>query len=1136
VTGNVIAGRAKLAGRPVMMRFADASVREALLMGPRFDPRRGEKTKIGMSPGVAARFLGEVNDSIVEDERTGAMVERHGERYTLTIPNASKGSDRRRSTRPYYTVTGPAVGLSFTQRRGDEAWQAHTNADVAAQVLDSWVGLEASLQSGNNHDRARELVRGAAGRFAIRPGAYSRVPDQLMGFSKDPSRQKGYGDQPGYKHAIVVRVSWPDGVSMLDGQRGMNREHALERARRNWEDATITFIRDGELDGGSYAIRPTADELERIRGFARKARRKGEGTRIGRSPNPIAGTSDDPKIRALQRGVREERAPGEEVQSRESQRDLARTHLQADPDGVKASLMAKIDAGDTLNSWEIEASRMLFVEGAFQGLRRGATDEEYADAVELSWAYQDARRDQARALGQIRDPLKKRAMIYDPASTSPTHDPDFTPRERVAWAILQQSRDIRRKIGRLRREAAKPTTTAGRSAQIKGEIRRLLLTEARRVKLARERLEKAGFPPDLLVEDYFDDPVLWARIARIISTSKSGIWDWYIEYSLAAMLSGPLTHKANFVGNVAHAAWEQHMKRLAEAAVNVVARDPDSATFGEEAYALYKGFLPGFFQGVHNFFMAYRTELPVYEVDLARKGVSVGEWGTKVDSLHGPAIPGKLGQILRAPSLTTLLAFDELVKTWVGVMEGNALAYRQARKEGLKGESAATRIREILDDPTHPVHGQALLKAKVVAFQAEKGPITNLVMQARAVADELLPGGFPLGTTLLPFVQTPAGIFRVGLESVFQPFRAIFRLASGRYRGNREEFVRDMGHTLLSVAAWGAVMALVFGDDDDGLPLISGSGSPRFDERALEWRTVPPYSIRVFGEYRDYRRVEPAAVTIATLVDIGLAAKTALQRGDQDAASDAMGRLFSSVGDQMKDKTFLRTVGEVYEAVFNRDRNTKLAPRLMRDVLFTRMVPNIIKQPLRQTDPFVRSGGIRAYEDRGIWEAALRSTGFESAPSGDRPDAPPPRFDLWGRPLRRFGEEWSPVGRFVYDLVSPAPTRSGVEVADLDLLLLRYNDRVARGEFEDAKPFYGRPPDFWFRKDEKTHYWSDEEYAELSQRSGQMAAERLRRAGLDFEKPTPDDVKRIADELARARRVVRSSLQSKHFQSEPSKE
>jgi inorganic pyrophosphatase-like protein/conjugative element/phage-associated large polyvalent protein len=69
------------------------------------------------------------------------------------------------------------------------------------------------------------------------PRPYASVPDSLMGFRKE-GPQKGF-DETKYPHVQDVRVTFPGREPFEDAIKGMNKEHALERARRNWKGAEI---------------------------------------------------------------------------------------------------------------------------------------------------------------------------------------------------------------------------------------------------------------------------------------------------------------------------------------------------------------------------------------------------------------------------------------------------------------------------------------------------------------------------------------------------------------------------------------------------------------------------------------------------------------------------------------------------------------------------------------------------------------------------------------------------------------------------------------------------------------------------------------------------------------------------------
>lgn len=77
-------------------------------------------------------------------------------------------------------------------------------------------------------------------RAGIRP--YQNVPDSLMGYRKS-GPQRGYGET-NYSHKQPVKVTLKNGDAFTDVVEGMNADHALERAYRNWPDALhITAIK-----------------------------------------------------------------------------------------------------------------------------------------------------------------------------------------------------------------------------------------------------------------------------------------------------------------------------------------------------------------------------------------------------------------------------------------------------------------------------------------------------------------------------------------------------------------------------------------------------------------------------------------------------------------------------------------------------------------------------------------------------------------------------------------------------------------------------------------------------------------------------------------------------------------------------
>ena len=856
-----------------------------------------------------------------------------------------------------------------------------------------------------------------------------------------------------------------------------------------------------------YAVEPDDADLKRVEKLTKKALKKGEATKIGRKPRPIANTSDNPYARASQRAAREVRFEQGMATPipHDVQRQRAMDELESDYQGTKERLLEKIDRGDALNAWEQHAASILKNDAAMAVLtaKKGPEAKRlYRESVLLHWAYQSgARAEAARALGTIRDALTPVERLAEILST---------PGEKTRKALEEGDEKM---------------------------LEKALEEESPDIERMKRWLIEAGFDPENITADYLNDPISLGRIARIVSTARGTLWDWVQEWMITSMLGGPATNMANLTGNAAMQVYDQHMKRLASTLANFAVRDNTAFSVGETS-AFYKAWLRGAMAGARNFVLSWRTELPVFDVELAAEGARLGKYAPKLDSQYGPKIPGVVGRLARAPSTRLLLAVDEFFKTLTATTEAAALAFRAAKNEGHKGEALDARIDELLSNKKHEIWTQAFQEAKRVTFQDENGVLTRAALQVRGWANSPWSevgtwmankrafgwrvGSPPVGTALLPFIRTPVAIFRMGLSVPLHPLKALYTIPLAVAKGDRRTVLQDGTAALISLGITLAILHAVWspGDDDDDLPFITGSGGDK-RTRDLRNRTVPDYSIRVGGDWYSYRRVEPAAVTIATLVDLANEFSRYMKGGEDAQAVDALGRLIASVADQAGDKTFLRTFGDLYSAIIERESKS-IGPRLVRDQVL-RMVPNIVRQPIGRTDEYLRQQTVRSYEDKGVWTAAAASLPYYSWPTAA--NAPPPRYSLWGQPVSK-GDSNS---IYFWRLMSPWPKSQEAErIHPLDRLILNWNAKVEDGKAgQDAKLFNPKPPDYWYTIGGKTLYWNDDEWEILQRDAGQAAAERLATRRLNYDDPNDKDIEIIQDALSRARARVRKDLLSR---------
>ena len=903
----------------------------------------------------------------------------------------------------------------------------------------------------------------------------------------------------GARHAAtILRRSGISGNVYLDA-----RSRKAGEGNSNW----VVFDDEKLKIEEQFAIGPkiTAAVAKRIRKFAGKAEAEGETTSVGTRPNPVAMTHDDPAVRAFSRGVYEERADtaDAERQPQAKVREEALAQYEQDPDGTRRRILRTIDRGGTLDAWDMVTAQRFATDDAVNALATG-DPRQFRDAAKVLWMYRNAGRDTARSLA-IRRGVPAR-----------------TAKEQLAELITTPEQKIREELDDLEDRRRAPGVSDEEVDRLTEEIGRKLEAQAKLWTKAADKLRKMGIDPQLVTEDYYEDLVTLGRLIRTVRAGASSKWDWFIEYRLASMLSGPATQVANITGNAGNLVLHQGMYRLAETLTNTLVGSKDAPTWGETLYFI-RSWLPEVLKSFGVLARAFASELPVFEMDLKKRGAILGLVGSKVDALRGPAIPGILGRIIRAPSLTALLAFDEFFKSIVATTEAHALAYRLAKSEKLSGPAMEKRIREVLDTGAHPIHLQGLLKARTVTFQEEGGELVQAGLGVRRALNHMF-GGVPVGSMLLPFIQTPGAIFKAGLSVPFYPLIAVRNAVSGNWRGNRAKANEDVARSLVAFATVVGIWAMVGGsggDDDDKLPLVSGSSPRGRGERDLANRTVPAYSVRVGDSWFSYRRLDPASVSLASLVDMINTLNSYEEGGDQASFTDALGRVLTSVADQAADKTYLQTLGDLYRIVVANDAGKAALPRLVRDTLILPLVPNIVRQPTLKLDDSIRVSQDRRYEDKGVWEASAAALPHLAAVPGVPP--PPPRYDVWGREVRRADSDSSSFWR----LVSPWPkVQERPNVDPLDLWIVEYNRRVEKGDFgEDAKPLYPAPVPYWYRgKGGKTLYWSDAEYELLQRESGRRAHERLSNLGLDPENPRERDRKRIEDALADARRFVRNRL------------
>jgi len=69
---------------------------------------------------------------------------------------------------------------------------------------------------------------------------YDKAPKSLLGFKKEGPQTPF--EETKYKHVEFVRVTFENGEQQLDAIKGLNKAHALARARKNWDGAKVESV------------------------------------------------------------------------------------------------------------------------------------------------------------------------------------------------------------------------------------------------------------------------------------------------------------------------------------------------------------------------------------------------------------------------------------------------------------------------------------------------------------------------------------------------------------------------------------------------------------------------------------------------------------------------------------------------------------------------------------------------------------------------------------------------------------------------------------------------------------------------------------------------------------------------------
>lgn len=456
------------------------------------------------------------------------------------------------------------------------------------------------------------------------------------------------------------------------------------------------------------------------------------------------------------------------------------------------------------------------------------------------------------------------------------------------------------------------------------------------------------------------------QLSKFLNDSRKPTFkDMLLEYWINALLSGPLTHMKNIMGN-SLVATNSVIETALASGVGKILGSEEAVQMGE-AKARWFGLTQGAIEGFQSAKAIVKSEEAIE--------------GSHTVEVQRQAIPGVTGQVIRVPT-RLLSAEDEVFKAIGFRQELNALAHRQATKEGLTGDAFVSRMTDLVSNPSEEAMLQAKSNAEYQTFTNPLGP-TGKAIQTFA-------NSHPLAKFIVPFLRTPINIVKYAGERT--PLGLISREIRENLSGKNGTIARDTQIARLGLGT--SLAAATVGLAAQGL--ITGGGPSDNAQKALMraagWQ---PYSIKIGEMYYSYQWAEPLATITGTVADIADIIHGSEAKGDD--YDKVIGGLIGGISQNILGKLSLRGVSDFIQAAVD---PTRYGGGYIQSFVGS-FVPAIVAQAERTVDPTLRQARttVDMLKSRvpGLSETLL------------------PKRDVWGEPIVNQGSLGPDIANPIYE-------------------------------------------------------------------------------------------------------------------------
>lgn len=899
----------------------------------------------------------------------------------------------------------------------------------------------------------------------LTPAKGHELTEESLSKSHPRNESDGASSSPDQTN-LPTRISNDKPITTRKGEELQG--NSAEKEENSQQKPALLTTRDTPLaipatDKSQRQAIPATDTGKSSQSVGRTTAEQKEIAKSGRPE--LANPASETAVRQLVRQAREKMVSPERKTQEQS---IAEGRELLNDDQRTTALRDKVRGGEPLTDVETAAFRELLDREGADAIESGG--QKLRQTLEAIQGYTAGGTEQARALGMRRDrnqsPEDRRKMAL-------TH------------AILMPSQRLESQFSKLRDRLQKASPKD--RPDIQKTIDQLTTKELHRIEKFKRRMAGLGFDLDRMDLLYQNSKKAAALVdeARI---DKGDNWDAAYEWWMSSILSGPRTNITNAVGNVGNmlldVAWEKPIQLLLNQIPGLRSHGPSAGELGSVYKALFSGDAWGF--ATRHFADTWSAERPMLDAEMASgrelsadEARLLSDQGGKFNS-RAPLNRNIAARMLRNVSLRPMQAVDQFFKGLVARSEVAGRAYRLAKEHGY--EVGSDKFQEFVNQEVADLESRswehAYDEAKQRTFSQEPGPITQGVVNLR----NKVPGA----RYVVPFVPILVSLIGRGMKigpvtSQINMARRIVQQGLWKYsptsRGAlpyaRSEFIKDFAASTAGLLAMGVIGSWA-ADGQDGLPNMTGTESRYIKAKD---QTVPGKSIRMFGKYYSYDRLDPFSGMLATTID-------ALKAWRSKTSGDAIDTALGNLKYQVLDKSFMQTLGDVNRSIGNAEGGTNTAARLLRGILVG-FIPNVIRQPLAASQDDAKDQGIYAQAKitNADWWKEQGRVGLGQIAAG-LPFVP--KVDLWGQTQEKDTPTEKLASDFLWRALSPSQVAPGNASNVYEQAIYNWNKNA-------EKPLWPAYPRNYIERRDKTRWYYDEKtYNEMLRERGRLTMEELK--------------------------------------------